>query len=76
MAGVAEYFEEALQEAHRAEVVQLAADSGTSLGGSGDMRLAAEPCRERVRGRGIPGQDRCPVGAQRLGKCRSVHGDD
>ena len=68
MAGVAEHLEQALQEAHRAEVVEFAPDSGAALGGSGDVRLAAEPGRERVRGRGVPGQGRGPVGAQRLGE--------
>ena len=75
MAGVAEHFQQALQEPHRAEVVQLAPDPGAALGRRRDMRLAAEPGGERVGRRIVASRHRRTVGAQRLGERWGAHRD-
>ena len=75
VARVAEHFEQPLQEPHRAEVVELAPDPGAPLGRGRDVRLAAQPGRERVGPGAVAGHHRRPVGPQRLGEGGRAHRD-
>ena len=75
MAGVAQDVEQALQEAHRAEMVELAADPGAAPGGGGDVRLAAQPGGSASAERRVAAGDGRAVGAQRLGERRRLPDD-
>ena len=60
MARVAEHVQQPLQEAQRAEVVELAPDPGAPLGRGRDVRLAAQPGRERVGAGAVAGRHAPP----------------
>ena len=75
VARVAEHFQQPLQESHRAEVVKLAPDPRAPLGRRRDMRLAAQPGRERVGTGAVAGHHGRPVGAQGLREGRRAHRD-
>ena len=50
MAAVAQHGQQALQEAHRGEVIEVALDPGRSAGRRGDVRLTAEPGGHAIGG--------------------------
>ncbi len=57
--------EQSLEEAQRAEVVDLALDAGGALDGSGHVRLRADPGEDPVGQRDVAGDQRRAIGAQR-----------
>ena len=75
MAAVAQHGQQTLQEAQRAEVVQVALHAGVAPGGRGDVRLPAEPGREPVGRCVVAGGVGAAVAAQRAGKAGSAAGD-
>lgn len=72
--GVAQHGEQALQEAQRPEVVQVAAYACGPAGRGGDVRLAAEPCQHSRGGRLVAVGEGGPVAAQGGGEGWGVPG--
>ena len=67
--------EQALQEAQRAEVVELAAHSRRPAGGGGHRALSTEPRDERLGSGGVTGEPGVSVAAQRRREGRGRPGD-
>jgi len=64
--------QEPLQEGHRPEVVEVAADARGTFGGRRHVRLPAHPGRKAVRGGRVTDKGRGPVAAQRLRERRRL----